>query len=120
MVSSKECPENHPIYVVDTDMGSSIFFNSSKPSPSLLMRDPKEETVENNQESEINIEQKAEWFTMHFDRACSREGAGAGITIYAPHLIEEKSFSYKFCFNCTNNMAEYEALLLGLQILKKM
>ena len=31
MVSSKECPKNHPIYAVDTDMGSSIFFNSSKP-----------------------------------------------------------------------------------------
>ena len=28
MVSSKECPENHPIYVVDTDMGFAIFFNS--------------------------------------------------------------------------------------------
>ena len=48
---------------------------------------------------------------MHFDGACSKEGAGAGITISAPHFIEEKSFSYKFCFNCTNNMAEYEALL---------
>lgn len=57
---------------------------------------------------------------MHFDGACSREGAGAGITISAPHLIGEKRFSYKFCFNCTNNMDEYEALLLGLQILKKM
>ena len=29
MISSKECPENHPIYVVDTDMGSAIFFNQS-------------------------------------------------------------------------------------------
>ena len=106
MVSSKECPENHPIYVVDTDMGSSIFFNSSKPPPSLLMIDPKGGNVEINQEPEINIEQKAKWFTMHFDGACSKEGAGAGITISAPHLIEEKSFSYKFCFNCTNNMAE--------------
>ena len=59
MVSSKDCLENHPIYTVDTDMGSSIFFNSSKPPPSLLMRDPKEETVENNQESEISVKQKA-------------------------------------------------------------
>ena len=120
MVSSKECPENHPIYVVDIDMSSSIFFNSSKPPPSLLMIDPKGGTVENNQEPEINIEQKAEWFTMHFDGAYSKEGVGAGITISTPHLIQEKCFYYKFCFNCTNNMVEYEALLLGLQILKKM
>ena len=57
---------------------------------------------------------------MHFDGACSKEGAGAGITISAPHFIEKKKISYKFCFSCTNNVAEYEALLLGLQILKKM
>ena len=56
MVSSKECPENHPIYDVDTDMGSSIFFNSSRPPPSLLMIDPKGGIVENNQDPEINIE----------------------------------------------------------------
>ena len=60
------------------------------------MRDPKEETVENNQESEISVNQKAEWFTMHFDGACSREGAGVGITIFAPHLIGEKSFPINF------------------------
>ena len=66
------------------------------------------------------MEQKAKWFTMHFDGACSKEGAGAGITISAPYFIEQTNFSYKFYFNCTNNVAEYEALLLGLQILKKM
>ena len=27
MISSKECPENHHIYVVDIDMGSAMFFN---------------------------------------------------------------------------------------------
>ena len=114
MVSSKECPENHLIYAIDTDMGSSIFFNSSKPPPSLLVINPKGGNGETNEELEINIEQKAKWFTMHFDGACSKEGAGVGITISAPHFIEKKIFSYKFCFSCTNNVAEYEALLLGL------
>ena len=27
MVSNQEKPENHPIYVFDIDLGSSIFFN---------------------------------------------------------------------------------------------
>lgn len=27
--------------------------------------------------------------------------------------------SYKLAFDCTNNVAEYEALLLGLQVLKR-
>ena len=29
VVSSQYKPNNHPIYVVDTDLGSSIFFNDS-------------------------------------------------------------------------------------------
>ena len=121
MVSSKECLENQPIYVVDIDMGSSIFFNSSEIPPSpFVMINPKGDNREINEEPEINMEQKAKWFTMHFDGACSKEGAGAGSTIYAPYFIEWTNFSYKFYFNCTNNVAEYEALLLGLQILKKM
>ena len=57
---------------------------------------------------------------MHFDGACSKEGAGAGITISTPYFIEQTDFSYKFYFSCTNNVAEYEALLIGLQILEKM
>ena len=31
-----------------------------------------------------------------------------------------KGNSYKLNFQCTNNIAEYEALLLGLQLLKKL
>ena len=73
-----------------------------------------------NEEPKISIEKKEQWFTMHFDGACSKEGAGAGITISAPYHIEQSSFSYKLYFSCTNNIAEYEALILGLQILKKM
>ena len=57
---------------------------------------------------------------MHFDGACSREGVGVGITISAPYFIEHTIFSYKFYFSCINNIAKYEALLLGLQILKRM
>ena len=40
MVNIKECPKNHPIYVVDTNMGSSIFFNSPEPpeSPFVMIK----------------------------------------------------------------------------------
>ena len=31
MISNKENPENHPIYSVDTDMGSSMLFNEVGP-----------------------------------------------------------------------------------------
>ena len=57
---------------------------------------------------------------MNFDGACSKEGVGARITILAPFYIPKTSFSYKFYFNCTNNIVEYEALILGIQILRDM
>ena len=81
---------------------------------------PKGDNIEVKEEPKISIEHKAQWFTIHFDGACSKEGAGAGITISTPYFIEHTNFSYKFYFNCTNNVVEYEALLVGLQILKKM
>ena len=57
MVSSKECLENHPIYVVDTDMGSSIFFNSPEPLENpLVMINAKGNNKEVKEEPEISIE----------------------------------------------------------------
>ena len=57
MVSSKECPENLPIYVVDTNMGSSVFFNSPEPpkSPFVMMK-TKGDNIEIKEEPEISIE----------------------------------------------------------------
>ena len=42
---------------------------------------------------------------------------GAGIWIRSP-IGEPKLLSYKLEFKCTNNVAEYEALILGLKALK--
>ena len=54
---------------------------------------------------------------MGFDRAVSKEGAGAGIWIRL-HVGEPRMLSYKLFFKCTNNMAKYEALILGLKAMK--
>ena len=35
VVRSHDKPNNHPIYVMDTDLGSSIFFNDSHVGPDL-------------------------------------------------------------------------------------
>ena len=51
---------------------------------------------------------------MSFDGSCGKAGSGAGVCI---HNANEGQ-SYKLYFPCTNNIAEYEALLLGLQWLK--
>jgi hypothetical protein len=52
---------------------------------------------------------------MHFDSACSNEGNEEGIILYSPILGKIHNFSYKLEFSCTNNVVEFEALLLGIE-----
>jgi ribonuclease HI len=56
---------------------------------------------------------------MSFDNTFSKEGVGAGVWV-SPPKESIKLFSYKLVFECTNNMADYEALILGLQVLKEL
>jgi ribonuclease HI len=56
---------------------------------------------------------------MFFDGASSREGVGAGVVFVSP-CQETISLSYKLEFETTNNVAEYEALVLGLRAAKDM
>jgi ribonuclease HI len=56
---------------------------------------------------------------MSFDGDSYREGEGIGIWINHPKRYL-KLCSYKLVFECTNNMTEYEALILGLKVLKEL
>ena len=54
---------------------------------------------------------------MDFDGAVSKEGPREGVWIRSPNG-EPKVFSYELYFDYTNNIAKYEALVLGLRVLK--
>jgi ribonuclease HI len=56
---------------------------------------------------------------MDFDGAVSKEGVGAGVWLHNHQKRYSENHSYKLNFHCTNNVAEYEALMLGLKLLKK-
>jgi ribonuclease HI len=56
---------------------------------------------------------------MFFDGASSREGAEAGVVFVSP-VQKTMSLSYKLEFETTNNVAKYEALVLGLRAAKDM
>ena len=56
---------------------------------------------------------------MHFDRSRQLEGPGAGIVLTSPNG-DKFWYVLQISFNCTNNAAEYEALLHGLRIAKEM
>lgn len=56
---------------------------------------------------------------IHFDGAASREGIGASVCIINLEFGKTKLCSFKLVFYCTNNVLEYEVLMLGLCNLKK-
>ena len=52
-------------------------------------------------------------WTLHFDGANSREGNGAGVLLISP-TGKWVPLSFKLEYEATNNVDEYEAMLLGL------
>ena len=103
-------------------MGSAIFLNQSptKNEDHVIISKIKQDIEEIKNEVDVNMDVKEKWWTMHFDGAISREGPGVGVDIIAPYCIKRHLFSCKFYFECTNNVAEYEALILGLKIMKEL
>jgi ribonuclease HI len=54
-------------------------------------------------------------WTLEFDGAHSSFSSGAGIVLTPPSR-ETFYFSYRLEYDCTNNVVEYEALLIGLNL----
>ena len=54
-------------------------------------------------------------WTMFFDGTNSKEGSGAGVVFVSPKKNTVR-YSFTLNFSCTNNIAKYEALLLGLKV----
>jgi ribonuclease HI len=69
------------------------------------------------QEEEINKDMEA--WTVFCDGSWGTFGAGAAAVLVAPSKVRT-CYAAKLDFSCTNNIAEYEALLLGLQKLRAM
>ncbi|KAM1621372.1 hypothetical protein ACFXTN_018232 [Malus domestica] len=53
---------------------------------------------------------------MYFDGSNTSTSAGVGIVLQSPHQ-HRWFFSLKLDFDCTNNQAEYEALVISLSVL---
>jgi hypothetical protein len=72
MVRSKEKPNNHPIYSIETDIGSSIFSNDLcfEEDDQIVSKDQKIESVL----EQHNKEDEGVW-NMDFDGVVNKEGA---------------------------------------------
>ena len=56
---------------------------------------------------------------MYFDGSVAKFCVHAGVYIISP-IRDFQGLSYKLTFECTNNVARYEALMLGMHDLKDM
>ena len=101
---------NRPIYAVDTDFGSCILqIDDSQQTPVQLTnptcQQPKEVTT-------------SVW-NMYFEWDRTQNSVGVGVVLISSSK-ENIHLSYKLNFKTTNNIAEYEALLLGVKSAKEM
>ena len=55
-------------------------------------------------------------WVLKFDGSSMKNSVGAGIVIISPKWIKT-TISFNLAFKCTNNQIEYEALVIGLEIL---
>jgi ribonuclease HI len=65
------------------------------------------------------VNKDAEAWTVFCDGSCGTFGVGAATVLVAPSKVKT-CYAAKLDFSCTNNIAEYEALLLGLRKLRAM
>jgi hypothetical protein len=71
--------------------------------------------IDQNNDKSRNLVSIRLW-KFFFDGLACREGQGVGVVLVSPRgAIFEQSIRLEYY--CTNNQAEYEAILLGLQIL---
>ena len=68
---------------------------------------------------EIKDEKVDELWRMNFDGAYSRAGKGVAVVITSPK-VRIFNFAFRLEFKATNNVAEYEALLVGIELAKDM
>jgi hypothetical protein len=112
IVSDEADPTNHPIFALDTDLGSSLLqITETLEVPLQIRKMP----ILNQEMPPLT----ASVWKMFFDGASSEMGAGAGVIFISP-CQETISLSYKLEFETTNNVAEYEALVLGMRAAKEM
>jgi hypothetical protein len=71
-----------------------------------------EHSIDQNNDEYCNLVSICPW-KLFFDGLECREGKGVGVVLFSPRgdVFEQ---SVRLEYYCTNNQAEYEAILLGL------
>ena len=94
---------------MDTDFGACILQVDDSHPISMQLENPTYQQPE---------EVTTSFWSMFFDGASTQASAGAGVVLISPSK-ETIHLSYKLDFKTTNNIAEYEALLLVVKDAKE-
>lgn len=100
------------------DPQAQVLYQDTSPSTYPMVS----EVTEDNQKfalSKTTLYEESKVWMMQFNDSCSTSSSRAGVVIISleGHICP---FAYGLQFECTNNTAEYEALLLGLKNAKDM
>jgi len=121
MVSIQDKPNNYPLYSVHSDMDSFILSNNECVENEVSHLEYK---IINKEVIKLDTEEKyvdrEALSNKDFDGVVSKDGVGVGVFILNSSKNMAKGHCYKLNFQCTYNIVEYEALILGLQILKRL
>ncbi|XP_039173371.1 uncharacterized protein LOC120295840 [Eucalyptus grandis] len=79
----------------------------------MLADYPKEVGDDHSSDDRISTVEEDTW-TMFFDGAVNLSGSGTGAVLISPNG-QHYPVAAKLMFPCTNNIAEYEACIIGLQ-----
>jgi len=112
VISDEANPTNYPIFAFDTDLGTSMLQLIDAPQTPIEIRNQPIASCENPPPN-------TSIWKIFFYGASSRESVGAGVVFISP-TNETMSLSYKLEFEATNNVVEYDALVLGLRAAKDM
>ena len=101
-VEDPDEPDNEYIYEIDSLGNHAIYANYHIP------------IIQKEKNEEVDV-----LWRMSFDGVFSKSGKGARIVLTSPSNTKF-NFAYRLEFDASNNVVEYEALLLGLEIAKDM
>ncbi|XP_043721080.1 uncharacterized protein LOC122668606 [Telopea speciosissima] len=62
----------------------------------------------------VEEEECKDWWQLYFDGATNQRGYGVGILLITPEVLY-LPFAFRLEFQCTNNIAEYEVCVIGLE-----
>ena len=94
MLSSQNQSNDHSIYVVNIDLGSSIFFNEVSPGAlEISVSVEEEEEISKGQDAVAVKEREEGIWTLYFDGSVAKIGASTGVYIISP-IKDFESMSY--------------------------